>query len=85
MLHNNLDILLTSETKTDSSLLTAQFQIEGYTAYRLDRNPNGGGILLYIRKDIPCTLLNSNMSIESFCIEMNIKKEMAARRIQIKT
>ena len=29
MLHNNLDILLVSETKIDSSFLTGQFQIEG--------------------------------------------------------
>ena len=78
MLHNNLDILLICETKIDSSFPAAQFQIEGYTTYRLDRNTNGGGILLYIRADIPSTLLNSDMSIESFSIEINIrKKEMA--------
>ena len=61
MLHNNLDILLISETKVDSSFPTAQFQIEGYATYRLDRNTNGGGILLYIREDIPSTLLNSDL------------------------
>ena len=75
MLHNNLDILLISETKVDSSCPTAQFQIEGYATYRLDRNTNGGGILLYIREDIPSTLLNSDMSIESFSIEINIRKK----------
>ena len=75
MLHNNLDILLISETKIDSSFPTAQFQIEGYTTYRLDRNANGGGILLYIREDIPSTLLNFDMSIESFFIEINIRKK----------
>ena len=74
MLHNNLDILLISETKIDSSFPTAQFQIGGYTTYRLDRNANSGGILLYIREDIPSTLLNSDMSIESFSIEINIRK-----------
>ena len=41
MLHNNLDKLLISKTKIDSSFPTAQFQIEGYTNYRLDRNANG--------------------------------------------
>ena len=75
MLHNNLDILLISKTKTDSSFPPAQFQIEGYTTYRLDGNAIGGGILLYIRKDIPSTLLNSDMSIESFSIEINIRKK----------
>ena len=75
MLHNNLDILLIYETKIDSSFPIAQFQIEAYTTYRLDRNTNGGGKLLYIREDIPSTLLNSDMSIESFSIEINIRKK----------
>ena len=68
MLHNNLDILLISESKTDSSFPTGQFQIEGYTTYRLDRNANGRGILLYIKEDIPSRLLNSDMSIEIFTL-----------------
>ena len=74
---NNLDILLISETEIDSSFPFAQFQIEGYTTCRLDRNANGGGIPVYIREDIPSTLLNSDMSIEGFYIEMNIRKKMA--------
>ena len=41
MLHNKPDKLVISETKIDSSFPTAQFQIEGYTNYRLDRNANG--------------------------------------------
>ena len=41
MLHSNLDILLISETKIDSTFPTAQFQMEGYTTYRLDRNAKG--------------------------------------------
>ena len=59
ILHNNVDILLISETKIDSSFPTAQFKIEGYTTFRLDRNSNWGGILLYIREDIPSALLNT--------------------------
>ena len=59
ILHNNVDILLISETKIDSSFPTAQFKIKGYTTYRLDRNSNWGGILLYIREDIPSALLNT--------------------------
>ena len=75
MLHNNLDILLISETKVDSSFPTAQFQVEDYTTYRLDRNANAGGILLYVRENIPSLLVNSEMSIESFYIEINIGKK----------
>ena len=75
MLHNNLDILLISETKIDSSFPTALFQIEDYTTYWLDRNGNHEGIHLYIQEDIPFTLLTSDMSIESFSIEINIRKK----------
>ena len=74
MLHNNLDILFISETKIDSSFPTTLFQI-GYTTYSLDRNANDGGILLYIREDIPSTLLNFDMSIESVYVEINIRKK----------
>ena len=41
ILRSHVDILLISETKIDSSFPTAQFKIEGYTTYRLDRNSNG--------------------------------------------
>ena len=75
MLHSNLDKLLIFKIEIDSSFPTAQFQIEGYTTYRLDRNATGGGILLYIREDIPSTLLNSDMSIESSSVEINIRKK----------
>ena len=75
ILHSNVDILLISETKIDSSFPTAQFKIEGYTTYRLDRNSNGGGILLYVREDIPSTLLNTELLIEGFCTEINIRKK----------
>ena len=75
MMRNNLDVLSVSETKIDSLFPTAQFQIEGYTAYRLDRNTSGGDILLYIRKDMLSTLLNSDMAIESFYIEIHARKK----------
>ena len=77
VLHNNLDILLIFDIKTYSSIPAVQFEI-GYTTYRLYTNTNGGGTLLCIREDIPSTLLNTNVSTESFYIEINIKKEMAS-------
>ena len=38
MINNNLDIVLISETKTNSSFPTAQFYIDGYIIYKCDRN-----------------------------------------------
>ena len=44
---------LLSETKLDSSFPDDQFSILGYRIVRKDRHMNGGGLLLYINKDIP--------------------------------
>ena len=42
-----------SETKIDESFPNENFLIEGYSRpYRLDRDSNGGGIMLYVREDI---------------------------------
>ena len=65
-----------SETKIDSSFPSAQFHSEGYaTSYRLDTNANGGGILLYIREDILSKLLNTDLSIEGFLVEIRLTKK----------
>ena len=75
IIKNNVDILMISETKLDSSFPNGQFQIHGYSEpYRFDRNANGGGILVFIREDIPSKLVESQMKIEGFFIELNILK-----------
>ena len=53
MIESKVDILVVSETKLDSTFPTNQFYIHGFTKpYRLDMNRNGGGVLMYIHKDI---------------------------------
>ena len=76
IINKNIDVLLISETKIDSSFPWAQFHLEVYaTPYKLDRNANGGGILLYIRKDILSKLLNTDLSIEGFSVEIRLRKK----------
>ena len=75
MIKNNIYILLLSETKIDSSFPTAQFHMDGFTIYRRDRNENGGGLILYVREDVPSTLLKIDSEIEAFYIELNIRKK----------
>ena len=48
-----------------------------YTTYRRDRNITGGGIILYIRDDIPSTSLNTDASVEGLYVEINVRKKMA--------
>ena len=51
----NIDILVISETKLDESYSAKLFDIEGYTLpFRLGRNINGGGVLVYVKEGIPC-------------------------------
>ena len=50
-----LDIVVVTESKLDESFPQQQFLMEGYNLpFRADRNGNGGGILIYVREDIPC-------------------------------
>ena len=73
----NLDILMISETKLDSTFPSNQFTIEGYAApIRFDRNGRGGGIILYIREDIPDRLLKLSLpkDFEGFFVELNLRK-----------
>ena len=76
---DNIDILLISETKIDSTFPDGQFLITGFsTPFRKDRNANGGGLLLYVRNDIPTKLLktfNALGDFEGFFVELNLRKK----------
>ena len=64
------------ETKLDSSFPRTQFNIHDFgEPYRFDRNGKGGGILLYIRDDIPSKLIESKMTIEGLFVEINLRKK----------
>ena len=61
MVGDKVDLLMISETKLYFSFPNAQFCMTSYSKpYRLDRNRKGGGIILYLRKDIPSKLINSS-------------------------
>ena len=71
----NIDVLMISETKIDDSsplgnFLTCRFS----KPYRLDRDSLGGGILLYVREDIPTNLTEvETKPIEGFYVELNVR------------
>ena len=74
---SKVDILLISKTKLDSSFPLNQFYINGFTTpCGLDRDQNVGGIMLYIREDIPSTSLTEiklDNEIENIFIEINLR------------
>ena len=77
IINRNLDIILLSEAKLDDSFPSAQFMLKNFgVPDRLNRNSNGGGLLLYVCEDIPSKVLKvkSNCNIESICVEVNLRK-----------
>ena len=68
--------MVISETKLDVSFPNGQLKIPGYAlACRLDRNFFDGGIMVFIREDIPSRVLSLNKSIEPLLIELNFRKK----------
>ena len=73
----NGDVLVISETKLDESFLEGQFKISGFaTPFRRDRNEFGGGIMVFVREDIPSKLISKEtLDIEGIFIELNFRKK----------
>ena len=78
IIQGKIDILVITETETYSTFPLNQFVIQGYSKrYRFDRNRNGGGVFIYVRKDIPSRELkihNTPEDTEIIFIEINLIK-----------
>ena len=60
----SIDVFMISESKLDDSFPHGQFLIDGFhTPFRFDRNKNGGGMLLYVREDIPTKILSHELKV----------------------
>ena len=74
----NVDVMVISETRLDDSFPESQFKIPGYSPpFRLDRDQNGGRIMVFVREDITAKFLSfeDNKSIEALFIELNFQKK----------
>ena len=67
IIKGNADIFVVTESKLDDTFPSQQFAMDGYIQFRSDRNADGGGVLIYVKQDIPCR------EITSYSIEMNFK------------
>ena len=78
-------MLLISETKLGDSFPLSQFVLEEFTPpYRRDRMEHGGGLMLFIRKDIPSKLLpdiNPSRNIDNIFVEVMLRSKMAYFRL----
>ena len=73
----NVDVLVISETKLNESFPEGQFKIPGLISpFRQDRNEFGGGIMVFVREDIPSKVISKEtLSIEGMFIELNFRKK----------
>ena len=72
----NVDVLVISETKLDDSFPAGQFKIPGFASpFRLDRNQNGGGIIVFVREDTP---------VKYLLLKINLLKPFSLNLISVK-
>ena len=59
IISGKVDVMIIVETKLDNSYPTSPFYMHGYSKpFRGDTNKYGGGILIYIKEDIPSKILD---------------------------
>ena len=75
-----IDVLNITESKLDDSFTSALFKIDNFRCFRKDRDAKGGGIICYVRSDIPhrrreeLEFEEQNSGIQSLVLECSIKK-----------
>ena len=76
--NDSADFLAISESTLDDSFPDAQFNAQGYNLFRQDNTSSSGGLIIYVRSDIPHRRLNNaefnDNGVESLCIELTIGK-----------
>ena len=77
LIDSNIDLLLISETKLNDSFPNSQFLMTGFhPPYRKHRTDRGGGLMFFIREDIPCReiMVTTEEHIEAIFLEINLRK-----------
>ena len=77
MIIGNVDVFVISETILDESFPKGQFKFPGYTTpFLVDCDRNGGGIIVFLREDIPVRYLSTeDKPVEAFFFKLNLHKK----------
>ena len=71
-----VEIIVISETELDECFRNRQFKIPGYAlSCCLDCYQIDGGIMVFVKEDIPSRVIFLNKSIESLFIELDFRKK----------
>ena len=78
MMKDSLDLLVVTESKLDDTFPHDQFQIEGFSRpIRLDRDRNGGGVIIFTRDGLTCRELKPRLlypDLECTLLEISIRQ-----------
>lgn len=73
------EVKVIKEAKLDYIFPVSEFHKDVfYTSFWLDGNRNGGGVINYVREDIPCKLVSKHLKedVEILFIERNFRKSL---------
>ena len=79
--HNLIDVLCVSETKLCDEYVYTDFHVDGYRVHRKDRSQASGGLLVWVRSDLPhhrdsaYEFPEIDCHVESMVLNFTIKKE----------
>ena len=78
LIKDTIDLLLITESKLDDTFPSDQFKIEGFSRpIRLDRNRNGGGLIIFVREGLTCKELKPRRlypELECTFLELRIRQ-----------
>ncbi|KAL9966689.1 hypothetical protein ACROYT_G024801 [Oculina patagonica] len=83
MLKGLFDVMVVSETKVDNAYPDSQFYIKGFRLYRKDRNRHGGGLFIYVKREL---LVNRVSDLEGAKIEsivLTIQTSRSSKKLLI--
>lgn len=72
----NIDILCLCETFLHDDFLDKELHIDGYNIIRRDRPSHGGGILIYYKNSLACTIRHDLLHSDIEMVWLNIKCSM---------
>ena len=66
-----IDMLMISETKLDDTFPSALYHLKDFSnPYRFDKNSHGGGILVYVRDNIPSNIVKLDKSLKTLRVSL---------------
>jgi len=70
----DIDILVGTESHLDDTILSSEMLPNNFCTYRKDRNSNGGGVFISVKKMIPSFKVDTDTTIKIVWGHLNAEK-----------